>query len=429
MVLNSKAMRRAAIAATAASMLVLAGCSSDSDKDSGTSTTAASGGSSSSEGRGPITIVEGQDALNEALENIISDWNAEHPDEKVTLKPLAKEANAQVDDITQRMQAKSDEYDLICVDVVNTAQFAANGWLLPLEGDLAIDESGLLPSTVASGTYNGKLYAAPKNTNAAFLYYRKDLVEKAPTTWAELKENCPKAVEAGISCYIGQFKNYEGLTVNTTEITNAFDGPWVGPDGLTPAIDDKTKAGVQSIVDNFADNTIPQEALTYSEGESQTAFGDGKALFMRTWSGFSVDGEKTSVAGKYGYTVLPGVDGPGASTVGGYNVGISAYSDAPATARDFLEFMQTKKSQTYFTEVGGAPVLSAVYDDPAVLAQFPYFATLKEALATAQPRPVTPYYTQVSKSISDNTYAAIRGEKTVEQALADTKAGIETAGN
>ena len=235
MVLNSKAMRRAAIAATAASMLVLAGCSSDSDKDSGTSTTAASGGSSSSEGRGPITIVEGQDALNEALENIISDWNAEHPDEKVTLKPLAKEANAQVDDITQRMQAKSDEYDLIGVDVVNTAQFAANGWLLPLEGDLAIDESGLLPSTVASGTYNGKLYAAPKNTNAAFLYYRKDLVEKAPTTWAELKENCPKAVEAGISCYIGQFKNYEGLTVNTTEITNAFDGPWVGPDGLTPA--------------------------------------------------------------------------------------------------------------------------------------------------------------------------------------------------
>ncbi|MGA5199986.1 extracellular solute-binding protein, partial [Streptomyces exfoliatus] len=138
MVLNSKAMRRAAIAATAASMLVLAGCSSDSDKDSGTSTTAASGGSSSSEGRGPITIVEGQDALNEALENIITDWNAEHPDEKVTLKPLAKEANAQVDDITQRMQAKSDEYDLIGVDVVNTAQFAANGWLLPLEGDLAI---------------------------------------------------------------------------------------------------------------------------------------------------------------------------------------------------------------------------------------------------------------------------------------------------
>ena len=191
MVLNSKAMRRAAIAATAASMLVLAGCSSDSDKDSGTSTTAASGGSSSSEGRGPITIVEGQDALNEALENIITDWNAEHPDEKVTLKPLAKEANAQVDDITQRMQAKSDEYDLIGVDVVNTAQFAANGWLLPLEGDLAIDESGLLPSTVASGTYNGKLYAAPKNTNAAFLYYRKDLVEKAPTTWAELKDNCP----------------------------------------------------------------------------------------------------------------------------------------------------------------------------------------------------------------------------------------------
>ncbi|WP_241383625.1 ABC transporter substrate-binding protein [Rhodococcus sp. CH91] len=425
MVLNTKAMRRAAVAATAATALVLAGCSSDD----GGSDTAAGGEGNGGDGRGPITIVEGQDPLNTALESIIADWNAEHPDEQVTFKPLAAEANDQYDDIAQRMQARSDEYDLIAVDVTNTAEFAANGWLLPLEDEFAIDTEGLLPATVESGTYNGTLYAAPKNTNGAFLYYRSDLVDTAPTTWDELKAECPKAEEAGIACYIGQFKNYEGLTVNVTEIVNGFGGSFVSADGLTAAIDEKTAEGLQFVVDAFADNTIPAAAQTYSEGESQTAFGNGDALFMRTWPGFYTDGEASSVAGKYDIAVLPGVDGPGVSTLGGYNVGISAFSDAPATARDFLEFMQNRQSQMYYAEAGGAPVLAEIYDDATILEQYPYFSTLKEALEAAKPRPASPYYSTVSKAIADNAYAAIRGEKTVQQALDDTEAGIETAGN
>ncbi|MBM7458882.1 ABC transporter substrate-binding protein [Rhodococcus coprophilus] len=425
MILNTKAMRRAAIAATAATALVLAGCSSDDNagSDDGDTSAAAAGG------RGPITIVEGQDPLNTALESIIADWNADHPDEQVTFKPLAAEANDQYDDIAQRMQARSDEYDLIAVDVTNTAEFAANGWLRPLEGEYAIDTEGLLPATVESATYNGTLYAAPKNTNGAFLYYRTDLVDQAPTTWDELKAECPKAEEAGIACYLGQFKNYEGLTVNVTEIVNGFGGSFVGENGLASAIDEQTAEGLQFIVDAFEDNIIPAAAQTYSEGESQTAFGNGEAMFLRTWPGFYTDGESSSIAGKYGIAVLPGVDGPGASTLGGYNVGISSFSDAPETARDFLEFMQTRQSQLYYAEAGGAPVLAEVYDDAAIIEQYPYFTTLKEVLEAAKPRPASPYYSAVSKAISDNSYAAIRGEKTVQQALDDTSAGIATAGN
>ncbi len=274
MALNKKAMRRAVIAASSAALLVLTACGSD---DGGSDTGSDTGAAASDEGRGPITIVEGQDPLNAALENIIADWNAENPDEQVTFKPLAREANDQYADIAQRMQAQSDEYDLVAVDVTNTAEFAANGWLLPLEGDNAIDTDGLLPATVESGTYNGTLYAAPKNTNGAFLYYRTDLVDQAPATWDELKAECPKAEEAGIACYIGQFSNYEGLTVNVTEIVNAFGGSFVAEDGLTPAIDEQTAEGLQFIVDSFEDGTIPAAAQTYTEGESQTAFGNGEA--------------------------------------------------------------------------------------------------------------------------------------------------------
>lgn len=52
---------------------------------------------------------------------------------------------------------------------------------------------------------------------------------------------------------------------------------------------------------------------------------------------------------------------------------------------------------------------------------------LKAALDNAEPRPVSPFYPALSKAIQDNTFAALKGEKTVEQALTDMSAAIEQA--
>ena len=55
-------------------------------------------------------------------------------------------------------------------------------------------------------------------------------------------------------------------------------------------------------------------------------------------------------------------------------------------------------------------------------------AALKSALENAKPRPVTPFYPAVSKAIQDNTHAALKGEKDVNQATADMATAIEQAG-
>jgi multiple sugar transport system substrate-binding protein len=73
-------------------------------------------------------------------------------------------------------------------------------------------------------------------------------------------------------------------------------------------------------------------------------------------------------------------------------------------------------------------VLASLYDDPALIAEMPYLPALKESIENAVPRPVTPFYPAVSKAIQDNTAAAIKGEKQVDQAIADIQAGIESAG-
>src|SRR6201995_4019535 len=118
------------------------------------------GSSQSANARGPITFVTGKD--NSGILPFIADqWNAAHPNEKVTIKQQSDQADQQLSDLEQHFQAKDSAYDVVTVDVVWSAEFAAKGWIIPLTGQYALDPSHLLPATVKAATYNNTLYAAP----------------------------------------------------------------------------------------------------------------------------------------------------------------------------------------------------------------------------------------------------------------------------
>ena len=103
--------------------------------------------------RGPITVVQGKDNSN-ILPTLAEMWNAKlHPNEKVTFKQQSDSADDQLQDLQQHFQSKDPGYDVVAVDVVWTAQLAAQGWLVPLKGQYALDTSTLLPATVKAATY------------------------------------------------------------------------------------------------------------------------------------------------------------------------------------------------------------------------------------------------------------------------------------
>jgi multiple sugar transport system substrate-binding protein len=52
---------------------------------------------------------------------------------------------------------------------------------------------------------------------------------------------------------------------------------------------------------------------------------------------------------------------------------------------------------------------------------------LLKSIESAQPRPVTPFYPAVTKAVQDNAYAALQGQKSVDQALKDMQAAITSA--
>ena len=417
----------APVALLGALALVLTGCSSSS-----TTTTAASGPAASGlTGRGPITYVQGKDNSN-VVKPLVATWNAAHPTEKVTFKEQTDQADQQHDDLVQNFQAKNPNYDVMSVDVIWTAEFAAKGWLQPLTGKTAIDTSKMLPATVKAATYNKTLYAAPVSTDGGILYYRKDLVPTPPKTWAEMMSMCSIAKAKNIGCYAGQFFKYEGLTVNVAEAINSAGGTIIGADGKPTVTSAEATKGMQNLVTAYADGSIPKEGITFKEEEGRLAFESGKLLFLRNWPYVynlaKTDGSST-VKTTFGMAPLPGATGPGASSLGGHSAAISVYSKNKATAADFLKFLTSTEQQTAFVTQGSlAPVLSALYDDPTLSAKFPYLPVLKTSLENAVPRPVTPFYPAVSKAVQDNAYAAMKGEVPVATALSNMQKAIQAAG-
>jgi multiple sugar transport system substrate-binding protein len=414
------------LAAVAAAVLLAGGCGGG---DSG-------GGGGSNEGltgRGPITYVAGKDN-NNVVRPTVEKWNAAHPNEKVTFKEQTDQADQQHDDLVQHFQAKDQNYDVVSVDVIWTAEFAAKGWLQPMKDSFQVDTSKFLPATIKTGTYNNTLYALPYASDGGLLFYRKDLVSNPPKTWDEMMGMCSIAKKNKMDCYAGQFQKYEGLTVNAAEAINTAGGVIVKEDGKTPAVDSPEAAkGLGRLADAYKNGNIPKQAITYTEEPSRQSFEAGKLLFLRNWPyvySLATTDASSKVKGKFGIAPLPGDGGkPGASSLGGHDAAISAFSKNKATAFDFVKFFTSEETGRYFALQGSlAPVLGNLYDDPALIKKLPYLPTLKTSIENAVPRPVTPFYPAVTKAVEDNAYAAIKGDKPVEQSLSDMQAAIQAAG-
>ena len=428
---------RAKNAAIALAVLALgagtvSACSSSSGGGGGGGGSSSSSSSSVSGGTGPITFVTGKDNSN-LWPTLAAEWNKAHPDQKVTVKQQSDQADQQLSDLEQHFQAKDPGYDVVTVDVVWTAEFAAKSWIVPLQGK--IDTAPLLPATVKAATYNNTLYAAPYASDGGLLYYRKDLVPTPPKTWDQMIADCKGKTSNTITgsqpgCYAGQYAKYEGLTVNVAEAINAAGGQIVDSAGK-PTVDSAAAAkGLNFLVDGFKQGYIPKEAIGFQETQSLNAFQNKQLIFMRNWpyADAILSAKGSKVAGKFGIAPLPGPNGHGASSLGGHSLAVSAYSKHQATGLAFVKWMEEPAQQRYDLTKGTlAPVISSLYTDPALVKQFPYLPTLLESIKTAVPRPVTPFYPAVTEAIETNAYAALQGQKSTQQALADMQKAIAAA--
>ncbi|MFF5932442.1 ABC transporter substrate-binding protein [Streptomyces sp. NPDC012508] len=395
---------------------------------------APSGGAERAGGRGPMTLATAGD-LTGYLARVLEGWNRAHPAERVTVVELPDSADETRAQMITDLKSGGGRFDLLNIDVAWTSEFAAAGWIAPLERGRFPLES-FLPPVVDTATYDGRLYAVPYVTNAGMLFYRKDVLDREgqrpPRTWAELERQARTvAPKYGLGGYAGQFLPYEGLTVNAAEAVYSAGGTILGDEGERVTVDSAAaRSGLGFLARGVRDGWIPREALTYKEEESRQAFQDGRLLFLRNWpyAYAGASGAQSRVAGKFGAVPLPGPAGPGASVLGGSNLAVSSRARHPESARDLIAYLTSEPVQRrVLTEGALPPVRSALYEDPALVARFPYLPTLRASVLAAAPRPKSPHYEQVSLAVQAVAHDAMTQHQTPEAAvrrLADELAAI-----
>ncbi|MFK4867401.1 ABC transporter substrate-binding protein [Streptomyces sp. CSMPJR101] len=376
-------------------------------------------------GRGPMTLATAGD-LTGYLGSVLEGWNRTHPDERVTLVELpdsADETHAQM--TTDLRDGDRSRFDILNIDVSWTSEFAAQGWIRPLERDRFPLDTFLKP-VVGTATYDGRLYAVPYVTNAGLLLYRKDILAEEgvdpPRTWAELERAARTiAPKHGLEGYAGQFLPYEGLTVNAAEAVYSAGGSILGDEGERVTVNSEAaRDGIDFLARGVREGWIPREALTYKEEESKQAFQDGRLLFLRNWPyAYAVaSAEGSPVAGKIGAVPLPGPDGPGTSVLGGSNLAVSTHARHPDSAARLLAYLTSEHVQRQVLTRGALPPVRAdLYEDPELVRRFPYLPTLRESVRTAAPRPKSPRYGQVSLVVQAVVRDAMAGHDTPEAAV------------
>jgi multiple sugar transport system substrate-binding protein len=366
--------------------------------------------------KGDVTLCMGKDTSGDKTA-LVKQFNEQNPGIKAKLLEFSTSADEQRSQFVQRQEAKSGECDVFYSDVIWTAEFASQKWLYDMTPYLESKKSELIPATLKTVDYAGKLWGVPQQTDAAFLYYRDDQVKTPPTTWQQVYQEAKS--NDGI---VYQGAPYEGLTCDFLELAFAAGGKVLSDDGKKSEINSPANVkALQFMVDGVKNGTASNGVTTYMEEESRRYFESGKATFMRNWPYAYSLGEKkgTKVAGKFKVMPFPQFEGAGkAAILGGHNFVISAYSKNPGAALKLTDFFISPEVQkTEFTDYSLAPTLASVYDDPAVKKKYAFAAELKQSVEQAQARPVSPVYPQISQAIYNNVNAALSGKVSPADAM------------
>jgi multiple sugar transport system substrate-binding protein len=355
------------------------------------------------------------------FDSLLDEFRKAHPEITLETQLLPNDADVSHQYFLTALEGRA-ELDVLVADVVWVPEFARAGWVADLSADFPREEleKDFVPAAVSAVTLEGKTWAVPWYLDVGLLYFRTDLVPRAPRTWAELESFAVEAMRQhpGLQGYLWQGRQYEGLVCNTYETIWGFGGQSLEGERLTLETAEAAKALAQ-LRHLVTSGVSPSSITSAAEEETRRPFQDGRAVFMRNWpyAFGELQKEGSSVRGKVGLAPLPTERGePGFGTLGGWQLAVNARS-APArraAAVELIKWLTSKEALVRLAKAYGRnPPRRSAY---AELQDAP-FPQVLELLERARPRPVTPYYGMISDILQSEFSAAVSGIRSPEAAL------------
>jgi multiple sugar transport system substrate-binding protein len=375
------------------------------------------------------------------LGELFRKFEASHPGVVVVSEPLPSDSDLQHQLYVTNLEAHSNDFDLMTIDIVWVPEFAQAGWLLDLSAALppARVTSEFLPGPARVVTFGGSTWAVPWFADVGLLYWRTDLLQKhgraVPKTWTELAETTRFILslenESRLLGYVWQGRQYEGIVCDVFEVIRGFGGarPGDAPDAFLH--EHATLDALSFLRGLIVSGASPPQTTSADEETVRTLFNEGRAVFMRNWpyAWSLLEREGSPVRGKVAFGPLPAqTEGISAGTLGGWQIAVNRFVPEwkRQAAIDLALFLGSAETEAIVAHAYALqPARRKLYSDPKFLAASPMSVKLAPILEQAQPRPVTPYYLMMSTELQSQFSAAISGIRSPEEAMKRASRSIE----
>lgn len=347
--------------------------------------------------------------------------------------------------------------------------FSADLWVVPFaknsisldlkplaEADKEMDLNDIFPSMLGLGTFGGEIHMLPSSLDVVTMYYNIDLFEKAGAdlpkdtwTWDDLIANLKKITDMEKDAQ--GLPKYWGLSHASSGVWSWWAAyyPWVVgyggkilEAGKSTWSDPNTIAGIKGYTELWTKHNVAQPLGNDVGGE---AFRMGRAAVYTHIPGVR-SGVRTDVADKFKWDVqvmplMPdgkhrtGMGAWGMSAYSGSKVKELAYEYVKQLVSPSLQMIMAKKEM-------GTPLVKSVAADPSWKADLPKPPENVDAFIKGAEDAVLPvmdypadcgsfYAGELNSSITTALESIIRGQKTVEEALAEidktTQSCLDTA--
>jgi multiple sugar transport system substrate-binding protein len=393
------------------------------------------GGSGSGDASGAKTLEvwdmqQSSKDINKSYAPLVKKFEAENPGTKVKVSAFPFEQYR--DKVLVAMKGGTGP-DVLALDQVWMAEFAAGGLIAPLNDQLAssatVKKADFFEGAWASNEYQGKNWGVPLNADVwEQMYYNADLFraagldpDKPPTTWDEWNQAAGKLKQGsdqfGISL-IGC--KGEPAVVMTDSLVFSNGGKIV--DGDKAAFNSPENIAALTQYKNLVSNA-PSGTSGTCEQDAVGRFTSGKAAMLLGGS-WQQDTMKDAAKFDWRIAVPPAPEGKKfVGALGGFNLAVNAKTKNPDAAFKWIEFMAKPDNQTAVSSLipankaAGTAFVKANRKQPEVVL---------ETLTSGSPRPLSPVYPAISQAQQDALQAIIGGEP-VENAAKKANDAIEEA--
>ena len=374
------------------------------------------------------------------MRQILDDYQARNPNVKAEIE-VGGATSEQQQYLNTILVSRDPTIDIMLIDVIRPAQWAAAQWAEPLDSYLGTDKDKImaryLPAYREANTVNGKVMALPYYADAQFLFYRKDLLEKygvqPPKTWDEVKAAAEKVLAGEKNPNLRGFET-AGAQIEGTVCTYLVPlwgagGNLTDQNGKLTLNADLAKKPFELWADWKKANVLPPNIAEIVTDRIRQNFSAGNVVFGMSWGymwGRAQNDPDSVVKDKVGVVPLPGFTPDKAATcIGGWQLAVSAFSKNKQEAAKLVQYLSSPEvSKKQALVAYHMPVFPEVYTDPEVLKVNPWFGDALKVVQTARARPVTPRYNEVSEIIRANMNAFLAGTKAQDAALSDMQSRL-----